>query len=86
MPTSSATRRIWFFYEWLTGTRLDIPDAGRGNYVEALDAASYFTSTSVNSPRHRVRDNLLGTPAFCPVLRRTEYLVDTVARRWDAEA
>ncbi|MFS8050446.1 Fic family protein [Rhizobium sp. BR 314] len=85
-PTSSTTRRIWFFYEWLTGTRLDIPDAERGNYVEALDTASYFTSTPVNSPRHRVRDNLLGTPTFCPVLRRTEYLVETVTRRWDAEA
>lgn len=85
-PTGSTTRRIWFFYEWLTGTRLELPDAERGNYVEALDNADYFTSTPVNSPRHRVRDNLLGTPAFCPVLRRTEYLVETVAHRWDAQA
>ncbi len=85
-PTGSTARRIWFFYEWLTGTRLDIPDLKRGNYVEALDPDEYFTSTPVNSPRHRVRDNLLGTPAFCPMLRRTEYLSEAVARRWDAEA
>jgi hypothetical protein len=35
-PTSSATRRTWFFYEWLTGTRLDIPDAERGTMLKRL--------------------------------------------------
>jgi hypothetical protein len=85
-PTGATARRVWFLYEWLTETHLDIPDADRGNYVEALDSDACFTSAPVNSPRHRVRDNLLGTPAFCPVIRRTEFLSDTVARRWDSQA
>ena len=28
-PTGVYSRRIWFLYEWLTGTRLNLPDAGR---------------------------------------------------------
>jgi hypothetical protein len=36
-PTGRNSRRIWFFYEWLTGDTLDVEDAQSGNYVEALD-------------------------------------------------
>src|SRR5205807_4325694 len=32
------------------------------------------------SRRHKVRDNLLGTPAFCPIIRRTAALADFDAR------
>ncbi|MDA2925511.1 cell filamentation protein Fic, partial [Acidobacteria bacterium AH-259-L09] len=28
-PTGSYARRLWFLYEWLTGKRLDLPDADR---------------------------------------------------------
>ena len=35
-PTGQYARRAWFFYEWLTGTRLDLPDAGPVGYVDAL--------------------------------------------------
>jgi Fic family protein len=84
--TGSTARRTWFLYEWLTGTRLDIPDLDRGNYVELLDSGHYFTSSPTNSSRHRVRDNLLGTSAFCPIIRRTEYLNEAVEQRWDARA
>src|SRR6266498_1863435 len=31
-PTGSYSRRIWFLYEWLLGTRLDLPDAAKGTY------------------------------------------------------
>jgi len=74
VPMGIATRRIWFFYETLTGRYLDIPDAGQGAAVDALDPKKYFTSKPILSRRHRVRNNLLGDGYYCPVIRRTEKL------------
>ena len=79
-PTGAWARRAWFLFEWLTGRRLDLPDAVAGNYVDALDPAACFVVSPVNSPRHRVRDNLPGVPGFCPVIRRTPILEGFVAR------
>lgn len=73
-PTGSYARRLWFLYEWLTGRRLDLPDAGRGSYVPAVDPEQQWAIEGENSPRHRVRNNLPGTPDFCPLVRRTEAL------------
>ena len=70
-PTGSYARRIWFLYEWLLDERLAVPDSKRGTYVEALDPEQQWAGVSQNSPRHRVRNNLPGTPAFCPLVRRT---------------
>lgn len=85
-PGSAYARRLWFFYEWLTGTLLDLPDATTGNYVDALEPSDYVTSIPDLSPRHRVRDNLLGVPAFCPVVRRTPELEELVQMRLDVQA
>lgn len=79
-PTSVPGRRAWFFYELLTGRTLDVPDATVGNAIDALDAKAYFTGKPRLSRRYRVRDNLLGTGRFCPVIRRTEALEKFVAR------
>lgn len=65
-PTSAYVRRIWFLYELLTGRRLDLPAVGRGTYVDALDASQQPVSRAVNSPRHRVRNNVPLTPDWCP--------------------
>ena len=73
-PTGAIARRIWFFYEFLTGNILDLEDAPQVGAVDALDADKYFTSDSKLSSRHRVRDNLLGNNGFCPVVRKTEVL------------
>lgn len=73
-PTGRYARRIWFLYEWLTGERLALADLKRGSYVEALDASLQWPGVARNSTRHRVRDNLPGTPAFCPLVRRTAQL------------
>ncbi|MBF0093887.1 MAG: hypothetical protein HQL34_05005 [Alphaproteobacteria bacterium] len=74
-PAGIANRRAWFFYETLTGRTLDIDDAkGRTEAVDALDPSACFTAKSRLSKRHRVRDNLLGTGRFCPVIRRTPEL------------
>lgn len=70
-PTSQYARRAWFFYEFLTQRRLDLPDVSSGNYVDALDPKSHYTAGAKRSRRHRVNDNLLGVREFCPLVRRT---------------
>ena len=78
VPTGIPSRRAWFLYEWLTGKVLDLPDAQNVAAVDVLDPKAYFTAKPRLSRRHRVRDNLLGTRGFCPVIRRTKTLADFV--------
>jgi len=78
-PTGRYARRIWFLYEWLTGSRLDLPDADAGTYVTALDPSLQWDVPAVNSRRHRVKNNLPGTPEFCPLVFRTAKLEEFVA-------
>lgn len=74
-PTGKYARRIWFFYEFLTGAQLPIPDMTIGNYVNALEAKEYYTvQKGERSSRHRIVNNLLGPRFFCPVVRKTEKL------------
>ena len=74
-PTGKYARRIWFFYEFLTGTKLPVDNLSFGNYVDALDAKDYYTiQNGEKSSRHRIVDNLLGPKDFCPVVRKTEKL------------
>ncbi len=74
-PNGINTRRAWFFYEFLSGERLEIPDLhSTVGYVDALDPRKYVTRKSKRMPRYRVRDNLLGNADFCPVVRRTKAL------------
>lgn len=79
VPTGTQTRRAWFFYELLTGQILDVEDAPNVTAVNALDAKTYFTGKVRLSKRHRVRDNLLGTGDYCPVIRRTALLQEFAA-------
>ena len=80
-PTGAVTRRVWFFYESMTGRRLPIDDAPTVTAVDALDPKRYVTGNGTLSKRHRVRDNLLGTGVYCPVIRRSEALEDYRERR-----
>lgn len=73
-PTGAFSRRAWFLYERLTGGVLPLEPVKSGNYVDALDVRFHFTAAPINSARHRVRDNLLGTHELCPTVRRTDKL------------
>ncbi|MEJ2124127.1 MAG: Fic family protein [Alphaproteobacteria bacterium] len=73
-PTGILVRRIWLLYEMLTGETLDVPDATAVAAIDLLDPKRYFTGKPKLSRRHRVRDNLLGTQDFCPIIRRTANL------------
>jgi hypothetical protein len=73
-PTGRNSRRIWFFYEWLMDVKLDLEDAKRGNYVEAMDPGTQYPGSKERSQRHRVWNNLPGNRDFCPLIHRTEKL------------
>ena len=85
-PTGIPVRRAWFLYESLTGSTLDVDDAPRAAAVDALDPKAYFTGKPRLSKRHRVRDNLLGTGRFCPVIRRTSALTEFLELNLPARA
>lgn len=73
-PTGIYVRRIWFLYEWLTGRELDLPALEQGAYTDVVDPTLQWGSKGVNIPRYRLRNNLPGTPAFCPLVFKTPAL------------
>lgn len=85
-PVGRYSRRAWFFYEWLTGVKLKLPNATTGNYVNALDPKQHFVGPATPSKRHRVHDNLPGVQEFCPLVRRTAKLESFLARDLQAKA
>ena len=52
-PTGTYSRRVWFLYEWLTGSKLDLPNADRGVYPLIVDPNQQFAIPAQKSPRHR---------------------------------
>ncbi|MBN1919414.1 MAG: Fic family protein [Verrucomicrobia bacterium] len=74
-PGGKYARRLWFLYEFMTGTTLPLDDITRGNYIDLLDPNEYYTVTRGRQVRRqRVNDNLLGDRRFCPIIRRTDVL------------
>jgi len=73
-PTGTYSRRFWFLFEWLTGGNLDLPDAKNGRYVPVLNPSQQVGIDGETVPRYRLRNNLPGTPAFCPLVFRTKML------------
>ena len=85
-PTGIPARRAWYLYETLTGRTLDVEDAPSAAAIDVLDPKAYFTGNPRLSKRHRVRDNLLGTGRFCPIIRRTKALTEFLALDLAAKA
>jgi hypothetical protein len=74
-PTGQYTRKIWFLYEWLMQEKLLIPDLTFKNFIPIIDEKlQYASSIAINSPRHRIRNNLPGTINFCPLIYKTAKL------------
>ena len=74
-PRGKYARRLWFLYEFLTGSTLPLEDLKTGGYVDLLEPDRYFTVTPPRQVRRqRINDNLLGDPAFCPIVRKTDAL------------
>ncbi len=84
-PFGQYARRAGFLYEWLTGERLDVPDLTNGKYIAAISGKDYLTRVEpVRERRWRINNNLPGTAAFCPLVRRTSAVQD--ALRFDLAA
>jgi Fic family protein len=78
-PLSQYSRKIWFLFEWLMQKKLNIPDVQSGNYFKLLDEKlQYASSKHINSPRHRIKNNLPGTFDFCPLIHKTSELEDNI--------
>lgn len=74
-PTGKYARRLWFFYEFLTGKTLPLDGDTGGAYVNLLEPDEYYTGGPIRKVRRqRINNNLLGTAKFCPVIRRTDVL------------
>lgn len=81
-PSGQYAKKAGFLFEWLTGCELNVQCAIAGPYVDALDESRLVVASPekcVPNRRWRVRDNLPGTPAFCPIVRKTSDLNKAVA-------
>lgn len=81
-PTGQYSRKIWFLYEWLMGEQLAVPDLKIKNPVPLLDEKLQYTIPGISSPRHRIINNLPGTPGFCPLIRKTPDLKQEQQADW----
>ncbi len=80
-PTGQYVRRACFLYEWLTGRQLSVAPSVPVGYVDVLDADLVVAASpakAVPNRRWRVRDNMPGTPAFCPIVRKTPQMLQSM--------
>jgi Fic family protein len=80
-PTGQYSRRLWFLYEWLLDSKLEVSDPGKVAYIDVVDNDIQYSVPGQNSTRHKVRNNLPGTREFCPMIRRTEKLDRYIASK-----
>src|SRR3972149_6075975 len=73
-PGSRYARVCGHLYEWLTGKALRYKLPPGIDAVPVLDEKRYFTAPAQRNKRFAVLHNLPGTPAFCPLVRRTPAL------------
>src|SRR5207302_2582252 len=86
-PTGAYSRRLWFFYEWLTGRQLKIADLGKVKAVPAVDPALQFAlAEGPSASRQKVINNLPGTIDFCPLVRRTARIEEYQQAKLDQRA
>ena len=72
-PTGKWARRVGYLYEFLTGADLKPKALGvGGNYARLLEERRYVVAANpVKVQAWRIEDNLLGGRDFCPVVRLT---------------
>ena len=81
-PSSQYARKAGFLYEWLTGRQLEMQVPIAGPYVDVLDDRKLVAASpdqSLPNRRWRVRDNLPGSAAFCPIIRKTSAVEEAAA-------
>src|SRR4030042_2943317 len=78
-PNFKYSRKIGFWYEFLIGESLPLKDRENYNYVDLIDSNLYFTGEIIKNSRWRVNNNLLGDFNFCPVIKKTDLILKTLA-------
>lgn len=82
-PGSIYARRACFLYEWLNQSELPMRDpvSDRAGYVALIDARQQFArEPGEKYGRFRILNNLPGTPSFCPLVRKSEFLQTMLAK------
>lgn len=81
-PSGQYARRACFFYEFLSGRELLFDAEIAGGYIDALDDQKLVVASperSIPNRRWRIRNNLPGTSAFCPVIRKFSQSLNAMA-------
>ena len=79
-PQGLYSRKIWFLYEWLLGKILPIPDLTMGNFVPLVNETQQFALPGgYKSSRHRIINNLPGNVHFCPLIFKSDKLLQYIA-------
>lgn len=74
-PTGQYARRAAFLCEFFTGQPLPVPADLGGGYHDAISTDALVAATpgrAVLDKRWRIRDNMPGTRAFCPMIVRAQ--------------
>ncbi len=77
--TGIYARRLWYLFELLTGKVLNLPDVAPTGYIDLLNEKLQLTGKPVRIKRQRINDNLLGNKDYCPMVRMTDALKDSIA-------
>lgn len=83
-PSSVYARIAGHLYEWITGGHLEFTLPKGSKRIPILDPKFYITGPEIRNARFGVIHNLLGTPAFSPLVRRTEKLNEYIAKKLDS--
>lgn len=79
-PSGQYSRRIWFLLEWVMEKEIPQKEAlSKKSYVPAIDTNLQYAVAGIKSKRHLVINNLPGTSNFCPLIRKTKKLEDSIA-------
>jgi Fic family protein len=86
-PSSIYSRKIWFLYEFLMQIPLQVADADKKiKFTNLLDDSQQFAlSSGIKSSRHRIINNLPGTVDFCPLIFKTDKLIQYIAQDLSAK-
>ena len=80
-PTSAYARIAAHLAKWLSGAEFDFKLPAGALRVQVLDPERYITAPGFRDVQFGVTNNLLGTPAFCPIVRLTDTIKTLLEKR-----
>lgn len=80
-PNGQYARKIWFLYEWLMVEQLPLSDTpSKTGYKPLVNENQQFAiPNGIQSPRHRIINNLPGNHDFCPMVFKSQKLKAYIA-------